>query len=94
MRAMAFRWIPRGGPFHPNGAEEVHGFPEILKHLVRQRGISDGVGLEAFLRPMLRDLKDPFLIPEMKLAVDRILKAIDDGEKICVFGDYEIPSTS
>ena len=91
---MAFRWIPRGGPFHPNGAEEDHGFPEILKHLVRQRGISDGVGLEAFLRPMLRDLKDPFLIPEMKLAVDRILKAIDDGEKICVFGDYDVDGIS
>jgi len=94
MRAMAFRWIPRGGPFHPNGAEDDHGFPEILRHLVRQRGISDGAELETFLRPRLRDLKDPFLIPEMRLAVNRILRAIDTGEKICIYGDYDVDGVS
>ncbi len=66
----------------------------ILEHLIRQRGLPVGQDLESFLRPRLRDLADPFLIPEMDAAVDRILEAADRGEKVCVFGDYDVDGVS
>jgi single-stranded-DNA-specific exonuclease len=46
--------------------------------------------LEAYLRPKLKDLADPFLIPDMDPAVERILHAIDHGQKICIYGDYDV----
>jgi single-stranded-DNA-specific exonuclease len=46
--------------------------------------------LDAYLHPRLKDLADPFLIPDMRIAVDRILQAIDQGQKICIYGDYDV----
>ena len=94
MRAQAFRWIQRGEPFLPDGSCAYGDFPEILRHLVRQRGISEEAEMENFLRPKLKDLKDPFLIPDMQPAVERILKAIDAKEKICIYGDYDVDGIS
>jgi len=94
MRAQAFRWIQRGEPFLPGGSSADNDFPEILRHLVRQRGISEGSEMEEFLRPKLKDLKDPFLIPDMQPAVERILKAVDSGEKVCIYGDYDVDGVS
>ncbi|MFD2257133.1 single-stranded-DNA-specific exonuclease RecJ [Luteolibacter algae] len=96
MRAMAFRWIPRGEPFYPNGGDRTktdNDFPEILKHLIHQRGIAENE-IEAFLNPKLRDLKDPFLIPGMDAAVARLLEAIDEKQKVCIYGDYDVDGIS
>ncbi len=90
MRARNFDWIQRGDPF-VHGTNGAHGdFPPILEHLIRQRGLPTGDELEAFLHPRLRDLSDPFLIPDMEAAVARILQASDRKEKICIFGDYDV----
>jgi len=90
MRDRKFEWIQRGDPFvhETNGADT--GFPPILEHLIRQRGLPSGSDLENFLRPRLRDLTDPYLIPDMELAVRRVLAAADGGEKVCIFGDYDV----
>ena len=90
MRAQPFKWIARGKPFLKNEIGSQGTFPPILEHLIRQRGLPAGVDLEGYLRPRLRDLADPFLIPDMKLAVDRVLLAIDRGEKVCIYGDYDV----
>ena len=90
MRALPFVWIPRGEPFQSKETGSDGSFPLILEHLIRQRGLPPGMDLENYLHPKLRDLADPFLIPEMKPAVERILRAVDQGEKICVFGDYDV----
>jgi single-stranded-DNA-specific exonuclease len=90
MRALPFRWIARGEPFQNTGNGSSGGFPPILEHLIRQRGLPSGADLEGFLRPRLRDLADPFLLPDMKLAVERILAAADRGEKVCIYGDYDV----
>ena len=90
MRAQPFRWIARGQPFEKTSTGTVGSFPPILEHLIRQRGLPEGADLEGYLRPRLKDLADPFLIPEMRLAVDRILTAIDQNEKICIYGDYDV----
>jgi len=90
MRALPFKWIPRGEPFHHPGSGSPGAFPPILEHLIRQRGLPAGVDLEGFLRPRLRDLADPFLLPDMELAVKRILQAVDRREEICIYGDYDV----
>ncbi|MBC8128557.1 MAG: single-stranded-DNA-specific exonuclease RecJ [Gloeobacteraceae cyanobacterium ES-bin-144] len=90
MRAQPFKWIPRGEPFQKQEKGSSGSFPAILEHLIRQRGLPDGVDLESYLRPKLKDLADPFLIPDMKPAVERILRAIDMGEKVCIYGDYDV----
>lgn len=90
MRAQPFLWIPRGAPFQPTERGGPRAFPAILEHLIRQRGLPDGVDLEAYLQPKLRDLADPFLIPDMGPAVERVLRAVDAGEKICIYGDYDV----
>ena len=96
MRAQAFRWIQRGKPFLPGGlADEGEGdFPEILRYLVRQRGFCADEGMEAFLRPKLKDLKSPFLLPDVTLAVERIFLAVDRGEKVVIYGDYDVDGIS
>ena len=69
------------------------GMPGILGRLLAQRGIHcDEV--ERFLRPRLAELTDPFEIPEIELAVGRILHAIDKKEHVCVYGDYDVDGVS
>jgi single-stranded-DNA-specific exonuclease len=94
MRAQPFKWTARGAPFQQTESGSPNGFPPILEHLIRQRGLPPGVDLEGYLRPKLRDLADPFLIPDMKPAVERVLLAIDRGESICIYGDYDVDGIS
>ena len=94
MRSLCAEWILRGAPFQMNGKGGGGAFPAILEHLIRQRGLPDGADLENFLRPRLRELGDPFEIGEMREAVARILEAVDRGEKICLYGDYDVDGVS
>jgi single-stranded-DNA-specific exonuclease len=90
MRAQPFKWIPRGEPFQPQATGSNGTFPPILEHLIRQRGLPPGMDLESYLRPKLKDLADPFLIPDMRAAVERILRAVDEKQEICIYGDYDV----
>ena len=47
-----------------------------------------------FFRPSLEDLHDPWLMKDMDLAVDRIHRAISAGERILIFGDYDVDGTT
>jgi len=95
MIVQAKQWIPRGQPYQPErAAANGSGFPPILQHLVLQRGLADPEDLESYLNPRLRDLSDPFLIPGMESAVERILGAIDREEKVCIYGDYDVDGIS
>ncbi len=65
----------------------------IAKLLV-QRGIQTFDEARDFFRPQLEHLHDPFLMKDMHKAVERIEKAIQNGEKILVFGDYDVDGTT
>lgn len=56
--------------------------------LLLQRGLDTREKLDAFLEPA-NELEDPFLLPDMQKAVDRINDAIFNGERICIYGDYD-----
>ena len=62
---------------------------QLVARAMIRRGVSTVEEALHFLSPMEQDLLDPFLLPDMQLAADRILRAIDEQERICVFGDYD-----
>jgi single-stranded-DNA-specific exonuclease len=91
MKVVPAKWIPRLAPVGEAAGEcSAAGFPPILEHLLRQRGLLADGGLETFLHPRLKDLSDPFQLPDMAAAVARIFQALDGGEKICIYGDYDV----
>lgn len=94
MRAQPSKWVARGTPFQSANAADDENFPAILEHLIRQRGLPVGTDLEGFLRPKLKDLSDPFLLPQMHLAVTRVLQAADRRESVCIYGDYDVDGVS
>jgi single-stranded-DNA-specific exonuclease len=67
--------------------------PVICKILV-QRGFETFDAAKNFFRPELSDLHDPWLMKDMDKAVARILSAINNNEKILVFGDYDVDGTT
>jgi single-stranded-DNA-specific exonuclease len=67
--------------------------PAICKILV-QRDIETFDKAKDFYRPQLTDLHDPWLMKDMDKAVDRIVTAIENHEKILVYGDYDVDGTT
>ncbi len=65
-----------------------------IARLLVQRGIKTYREAEMFFRPSLDHLHDPFLMKNMEMAVERILKAIGSGEKLLVYGDYDVDGTT
>ncbi len=63
--------------------------PSIAKILV-QRDFNSAEKIAGFISPRLSDLSDPFELPDMETAVTRLWGAIDAGERITVFGDYDV----
>ncbi len=62
----------------------------LLDHLLHCRGITDPSDREKFLNPSYDlGLNDPFLLSDMEKAVERIERAIEKGEKIMIFSDYD-----
>ena len=70
--------------------EKLAQYGELLAKLLYNRGIKEADEAGRFLNPDYeRDTHDPFLILNMERAVDRIIKGIDEEEKIVIYGDYD-----
>lgn len=67
--------------------------PAICELLV-QRGVTSVKEAEQFFSPSLRDLHDPFLMPQMDLAVARLNRAMGSKQRIMVYGDYDVDGTT
>ena len=63
---------------------------ECIARLLSRKGFRCVEEVENFLRPRLSSLSDPFLLPQMETAVSRILAALDQHERIVLFGDYDV----
>lgn len=78
---------------HPPEWEDLYRnlgiLPPIAKVLVR-RGISSPFFAERFLSTQVTDIADPFLLPDIEIALSRIKRALIDKEKICLYGDYDV----
>lgn len=62
----------------------------LLATILSNKNISSENEIEKFLNPTRNDFYDPFLMPDMKIAVDRILEAMSKKEKIIIYGDYDV----
>ena len=62
---------------------------ELLATILVNRDIVDEQKLEIFLNPTRNNFHDPFLMPDMEKAVERIIKAINNKEKVIIYGDYD-----
>ena len=70
------------------------GIDPVLAELLVHRGITDFEQSRAFFRPSLDGLHDPFLMKDMDAAVERLHRALSSGEKILVYGDYDVDGTT
>jgi len=82
------KWIIRYHQDH-TGREAYQGYSSAFSRLLTARGLKEKKDIEAFIRPSLSELYDPFLIPGMQPATEGLKYAIDNGQKILVFGDYD-----
>jgi single-stranded-DNA-specific exonuclease len=72
------------------GLKEQFNINEMLARTLINRGIENIEEANRFVKADLNDLYDPYLLSDMEKAVDRILAAIEENERICIYGDYDV----
>jgi single-stranded-DNA-specific exonuclease len=88
---MKFRWTIT--PPQPLLAQTLAGalhVSPLLAQCLLNRGLSEAAPIEKFLTPRLQHLADPFLLPAMAPAVERLLRARELAEPVVIFGDYDV----
>jgi single-stranded-DNA-specific exonuclease len=66
------------------------GLSPLLCQVLINRGMTDAAAVRAFLTPSLHDLHDPYGLYGMEQAVQRLIAAIRQGERIAIYGDYDV----
>ncbi|MFP4459137.1 MAG: single-stranded-DNA-specific exonuclease RecJ [Candidatus Zixiibacteriota bacterium] len=64
--------------------------PSIVSQILVNRGMDKQEDIECFFNPTLERLTDPFLLPNIDIAVERILRALRNKERMVIFGDYDV----
>ena len=93
---METKWILHESVDKQQVAEivKVLNIDENLATLLVQRGITNYEEAKTFFRPSLSQLHDPFLMKDMDKAVERVIRAINEGEKVLIYGDYDVDGTT
>ena len=73
-----------------NEISNKYNITKLLAQILVNRGITEEKEIRTFLEPTRNDFYDPFLLPDMEKAVDRIIEAINNQEKVMIFGDYDV----
>lgn len=73
-----------------NNISEKYQISNILARVLVNRNIVEDNEIEVFLNPTRNDFHDPYMMPDMEKAVDRIIKSIEAKEKIIIYGDYDV----
>ncbi len=94
-------WRLRASGSSANGPSQVFetlsqetGLSRLTLKVCEQRGLDTAQAIRNFLSPQLENLKDPFSIRDMNLAVERVSDIREKGEKLRVFGDYDVDGTA
>ena len=80
-------------PFQAKAAAQLSvdaGVSPLTAQALLNRGIDTASAAQAFLEPSFSHLHDPMRLPGMEAAVERVRRALDKGEKIVVYGDYDV----
>jgi single-stranded-DNA-specific exonuclease len=93
--AMHKRWIlPNTDDAAVQHLTDALGISPVLCRLLVQRNIRTFDDAKQFFRPSLDQLHDPFLMQDMEKAVDRLERAIQNQEKVLLYGDYDVDGTT
>jgi single-stranded-DNA-specific exonuclease len=87
------RWVRRGGACRDADVDALAAslqLPRALCQLLLLRGHGDAAAARTFLKPRLDELHDPLLMTDADRAVDRIVRAVQQRERILVHGDYDV----
>ncbi|HTL73583.1 MAG TPA: DHH family phosphoesterase, partial [bacterium] len=88
---MKFRWsLATPQPLLAETLAAQLKISRLLAQCLLNRGFSDAAVIENFLSPRLKNLADPFLLPNMAVAVERLLQAHEREEALVIFGDYDV----
>jgi single-stranded-DNA-specific exonuclease len=88
---MKYRWLlATPQPLLAAQMAAAHGIGLLVAQCLLNRGIGEPEAVAHFLSPRLKQLADPFLLPNMAAAVERLLVALKDAEPVVVFGDYDV----
>lgn len=90
------KWVitPGGANDEVNKIIIDHKVSPILANLLIQRGIDTPQRINEFFNPSLTKLHDPYLMQDMMVAVRRVEQAIENGERIMIYGDYDVDGTT
>lgn len=93
---MSHKWIFKPEPDEEivDGLSSSLGFGTFESKILVMRGIDNYQKAREFFKPNLNDIHNPFLMADMQKAVERIATAIENGEKIMVYGDYDVDGTT
>ena len=72
-----------------NKISQKYNLNRLLSSIIVNRNIKEE-DIDVFLNPTRSNFYDPFLMPDMEIAVDRIIKAINNKEKMIIYGDYDV----
>ncbi|OQA24945.1 MAG: Single-stranded-DNA-specific exonuclease RecJ [Verrucomicrobia bacterium ADurb.Bin345] len=84
------RWITAS--FDRSTAEEIAkglSLPPAIARVLAARGFRDVASVASFLNPRLSEVRDPFSLPSMEPAIERVWQAVEQGQRIVVYGDYD-----
>lgn len=89
-------WTYREGPSEEEerGLRDALGVRPLVARLLWSRGVRTAAEGESFLRPSLAHMFDPFRLSDMERAVGRIDRALEEGERIGLFGDFDVDGVS
>ncbi len=88
---MKFRWsLAPSEPLLAGQLARELKLSALLAKCLINRGLTGLVQIGRFLEPRLKQLADPFLLPQMGLAVERLFRAREQGESLVIFGDYDV----
>jgi len=73
-----------------NEITEKHNINKLLATILVNRGIVEDEKLEIFLSPTRKNFHNPFTLPDIEIAVKRIMEAINNNEKVIIYGDYDV----
>ena len=88
---MKFRWsLAAPQPLLAAQLASALSIPPLLAQCLLNRGLCEPASIAGFLQPRLKQLADPFLLPNMAAAVERLLQARQRNESLVIFGDYDV----
>ncbi len=94
---MSYRWVVRSVE-DPDTVthlqKQLNDLPEALTRALVLRGVDTFERARAYFRPSVESLHDPFLMESMDVAAERVAEAISCGERVLVYGDYDVDGTT